>query len=152
MNELIEKLKNNKVAFGLLGQDERECLDNVNGRNCVFYGTDNQWHDKTPGKFLSTYTYRIKPDYKPELEYIDCHVVNHKGILGIWSRDGVRFENWKFIHLHCLPSLPNFHCFWKESYGRPGYMSCNAFWNTSIVASRRKTHNVYARFRTGGGH
>ena len=68
MKELIEKLKDNKVVFGLLSAEETESFEKVGTKNCDYYLEHN---DDTPKWnachfdpiFNDGTTYRIKKDY-----------------------------------------------------------------------------------------
>jgi hypothetical protein len=66
MNEIIEKLKQNKTAFGLLSEKERKLLTDIKERNCERF-TSFGWAPFREG-FLGLNTYRIKSDYQPEME------------------------------------------------------------------------------------
>jgi len=67
--DLIEKLKHNKTAFGLLEPEERECFEEVGIKNCVCLAKHSWWGSYTSvAQFNPRFIYRIKPDYQPELE------------------------------------------------------------------------------------
>jgi len=67
MENLIEKLKKNKIAFGLLSPEEQECLKEVGLANLIVY-SHLGWRNTTGGTFFNTNIYAIKPDYQPEPE------------------------------------------------------------------------------------
>ena len=118
---MIEKLKQNKVCFGLLSKEEQECFENVGLDNCESYGEERRWWDgKGVGGFFPEYTYRIKADYqeKPKEKKIEveigrcgCIVANNRLLIAylLWPnfiafeyKDGVKslnprrqaFEEW----------------------------------------------------------
>lgn len=66
MNELIEKLKTNKTAFGLVALEEQECFIKVGTENCLHF--DNNWRDCSSAAFSSCIAYAIKSEYQPEPE------------------------------------------------------------------------------------
>jgi len=138
MNEMIEKLKKNKIPFGLLEPEEQECFRKVGESNCVKYvGLAMNWKELSQFEFLGTY--RIKPDYKPE--YVDLEIKRGGGhFLGVFSVQPFMPHN--FTHLHCLPSLPGFEGFYLTSGNK----------QTEVRAEWVSRHfpNVIARFRTGG--
>ena len=65
MNELIEKLKHNKTAFGLLELEDKECFVKVGKSNCQSYYKGG-WQNTSGSEFYCNVTYRIKSDYQPE--------------------------------------------------------------------------------------
>ena len=132
MNELIEKLKKNKVAFGLLSPEEQECLKKVGKENCLVYCPSNIWQQSNYG-FNNTATYVIKPDYQPNPEFVDLEITLVANLLGTYDK-GI------FCPLYKLPSLSNFECFWKNHCHEVIYLDMVA----KIIA---RGHKVYARFR-----
>lgn len=68
--ELIEKLKDNKVVFGLLSKEEQECFEKVGTENCEYYAgiidKESLWDKCLPSNFFSKSTYRIKQNYQYE--------------------------------------------------------------------------------------
>ena len=146
MNDMIEKLKDKDYvrAFGLMSPEERECLKKVGKENCLcFHG--GQWGDpyRSNACFNYQFTYAIKPDYKPEPEVIDVPIVKNGNWLGCWQDDVRIYLPHGFTHLHCLPSLPGFHCFWfKEG----NYEQNINFSSVSRKAEEGET--VYAKFRS----
>ena len=164
MNEMIEKLKDKDYvrAFGLMTPEEQECFEKVGKQNCLVYTNGGKWEDAAKCPFSSGNTYAIKPDYQPEPEPVDLEITkcsDAKGVfwLGCWSEehlkpfvDGVSLPH-SFTHLHCLPSLPNFVCFWEETEtdkDKTGYRLDKAFWIVGLAADKAdEGKKVYARFR-----
>ena len=150
MDEMIEKLKKNKKAFGLLEPEEQECFKNVRKINCLWYHGSgvNDWGSDSGAfsKFDNQTTYAIKPDYKPEPEFVDLEIRVKSD--GTWRWLGVPDcagnYDWlphHFTHLHCLPSLPNFELFWYEDTNTIRI-------DLDEVAHRiHEGKTVYARFR-----
>jgi hypothetical protein len=77
MKDLIEKLKDNKVCFGLLSEQEQECLKKAGKGNCQVRGSRNLWEPAFSGGWNFELTYRIKPDYQPEPKEKKLPVENH---------------------------------------------------------------------------
>lgn len=150
MNEMIEKLKDKNYvrAFGLMTPEEQECLRKVGIKNCEAYKRDGDWgqaYGDALHQFDKECTYAIKPDYKPEPEFVDLEIVNSNGaLLVIPMHSQGRYDSFLSgpTRIHKLPSLPNFECFWWDNNG--------ARWNLAIVYVAKnidKGHKVYARFR-----
>ena len=142
MNELIEKLKKNEKPFGLLTLEEQECLRKIGIKNCLYYSSGiPNW--QIPAGFANGQTYRIKPDYKPEPEYVDLEIILHNAPVYHQARVVkmlcVRIDENTMYQLHELPSLPGFRGFWFGaewvSYDR-------------VAIKRDEGKTVYARFRT----
>jgi len=150
MNEMIEKLKKNEKPFGLLSPEEQECFEKVGCKNCLYYDSGKKWHERTVNPFFDVSTYRIKPDYKPKPEFVDLEIIIVGGWLGVQiPGPGFPIElPYIFTHLHCLPSLQGFQCFWEEPKGFTGYMLNQAFWTISLVSPKiSEGKKVFARFR-----
>ena len=69
MEKLIEKLKDNKVIFDFLSEEEKSIFEKVGKKNCDYYGRDNNgyfgWYECSYNpKFFEASTYRIKENYK----------------------------------------------------------------------------------------
>lgn len=157
MNELIEKLKNNEAhkIFADMTQEEQDCLIEAGPVNCEFL-TDNQCGGLLWGLIGTSFEfypypqgiYRIKPDYQPEPEYDDKEII--KGINHV-SRCpleflGYYYEDDIFIPLHCLPSLPNFKCFWyKPNIGIKSIEFKDAGNIATLIEEEKQ--KVIARFR-----
>ena len=147
MKELIEKLKVKTLAqtFGLLTPREQECLKKVGKGNLLIYHSDDTWDPSICGSFSGNLTYAIKPDYQPEPEFEDIEITKQGTWLGIvrpWAGDYSRFP-FDFTHLHCLPSLPNFDCFWIYEFDKSGQ-------NITLICIARHINEgkkVFARFR-----
>lgn len=71
---LIEQLKHNKTAYGLLEPEERECFEKVKKENTIYYMYDDSWKQSRGNSFCRADTYRIKPDYQPEPQTERCEV------------------------------------------------------------------------------
>lgn len=156
MNNLIEKLKDKTYvrAFGLMSVDERRCFRVVGRTKCGCY-VNNRWNFEDTGEsntFDDDCTYAIKPDYKPEPEYVDLEIKVHNDEdikwLGVYNNDAPSgLMPYFFTHLHCLPSLPNFERFYLEDKG--------VKWPTvteDIATRIDEGETVYARFRTNSSH
>ena len=151
MEEMIEKLKKNTTAWMFLSKEERDCLKQANKKA----GVDNLKYDGEWDNFGKPWgnsvfegknaIWRINPNYKPEPVYEDIEITQQGAWLGIvrpWAGDYSRFP-FDFTHLHCLPSLPNFDCFWHDNKG--------AQWNIAVIHVASKISEgktVYARFRS----
>ncbi len=148
MKELIEKLKDKNYvrAFGLMSKEEQEVYRKVGRYNCIFFNGDNSTWENYGQVFFNGTTYAIKPDYQPEPEYVDLEIVEENGWLGIAAIGYENLVTYPFTHLHCLPSLPNFHCFWKDT-GKGHNLSNEIYSITEISPLINKGIKVYARFK-----
>ena len=144
---IIEKLKKNKMAFGLLELEEQECFREVGKKNCLVYDIKKTWDDKAPCQFTfwPHETCRIKPDYQPEPDYVDLEIKKNGKWLGAWAGLGSISELFanEFAHLHCLPSLPNFEGFCVDDM--PPRLCLEA-----VARKISQGCKVYARFRKAG--
>ena len=156
--ELIEKLKDKNYvrAFGMMLPEEQECFEKAEEKNCLKYhgqtGIKALW--LSAFHFDFTDTYAIKPDYQPEPEYVDLEIVKFEQDLesgtqsSIWlgvhcDANGTEFLPYQFTHLHCLPSLPNFHCFYCKD-NTVGDCEMDVNW---VSGMRDEGQTVFARFR-----
>ena len=153
MDAMIEKLKKNEKPFGLLEPEEQAMIKDMmcGGHTLKYIG--EKWIalialDASCCYPVKSATYAIKPDYKPEPEFVDLEIRVKSD--GTWRWLGVPDcagnYDWlphHFTHLHCLPSLPNFAgFFWKDKI---------IIYSTYIdhVANRiAEGHKVFARFRS----
>ena len=153
MDELIEKLKDKNYvrAFGLMSKEEQECLEKAGKSNCfVFDGRSwfsmDYYSDK---RFHTGCTYAIKPDYKPEPEFVDLEIDEDIEIstgirwLGVHKDEKSSFLPYLFTHLHCLPSLPNFERFHENDDDEDDFLSIE--WIATNIDEGKK---VVARFRS----
>ena len=158
MNKLIEKLKDKTYvrAFSLMTPEEQQCLEKVGPQNCLILcqsGINPQviiWDNNNMADFSGYRTYAIKPDYQPEPEYVDLEIVKghdkeKDDWLGVHTDYKTKndFLPHTFTHLHCLPSLPNFECFFYEDI-ECGVVELNTNW---VSRERDDSTKVYARFR-----
>ena len=153
MDELIEKLKDKNYvrAFGLLSPEEQECFRKVGKGNCIVYDNFNWIPGMIGGIHFAGMTYAIKPDYKPEPEFVDLEIVNHSQVtveqnwwLGVWKYSDLEEHEFLphfFTHLHILPSLPNFAGFWI------GSTNLFKIAYEEVATKIYQGHQVYARFR-----
>ena len=144
MNEMIEKLKKNKIAFGLMSPEEQELLRKANTSNCLFYNPGGNWLTiHCDMDFDRDRTYAIKPDYQTEPEFVDLEIFALDGWLMVQRDSNCEFLPYLQTHLHCLPSLPNF-----EGFIRKPTMTIEEKWFLQGVAKQiSEGHKVYARFR-----
>ena len=144
--DIIENLKDKSFvrAFGLMKPEEQEVYRKMTKGNCIFYTSGGQWSDTIGEIFLSNHTYAIKPDYQPEPEYVDLEIVTAFSWLGIWRiGSGIEGLPYDFIHLHCLPSLPNFEGFYTDKYPKGQLVEYQRISYRTTVEKKK----VYARFR-----
>ena len=136
--EQIEKLKNNEKPFGLLTPEEQECFRKVSKGNCLYVSDMmKKWYQAPlAGEFCYGCTYRIKPDYQPEPEFVDLEII----LLKKRGKLGCSIDNY-WHDLHELPSLPNFVGF-KRDYDKGCFLYLS---NVARVVSENK--KVFARFR-----
>jgi hypothetical protein len=118
MKDLIEKLKDNKVCFGLLSEQEQECFKKVGKSNCQLMGIQNLWEPALSGEWSFGLTYRIKPDYQPEPKEKKLLVKNHS-------------NNWLMADGECLTGFlnrPDFIAFEYEDGSKSIFPRKNAFY------------------------
>ena len=155
---IIEKLKDNKIAWMFLSKEEQECLKQANEKGAVEnLNYTGEWD--SPEKIWTclsngmNHIWRIKPDYQPEPEYADVEIKEEEGWLGIKKEDwpkGLRLPVYYgtryFLHLYCLPSLPNFERFYYHAdFGKTPSVGL-----VQVAAKMDQKHIVYARFRNAG--
>jgi hypothetical protein len=139
MNELIEKLKKNKVVFGLLEPIEQTFLRGIGAENCLVYAAGPEiWDTATEDDFCRGLTYAIKPDYQSEPEYVDVEIEVKGRRLIATDYSGILTGP---TAIHMLPSLPNFEGFWKNNIHEHIYLDL-------VAMNVSKGRKVYARFRT----
>lgn len=145
MKNLIEKLKKNKTAFGLMSPEEQEFIRRIGMVNCEVYYRDG-WKQAVGDAFIrpdKERIYAIKPDYQPEPEHVDLEIKRLGNWLGVYYHD--LSGRWNivlphpFTHLHCLLSLPNFDQFRADNCPRIGIQL------VATLISEGRT--VYARLR-----
>ena len=134
--DLIEKLKFNKIAFGLLTPEEQECLLKIGNFNCLMY-TEKKWCEANA--FDADFTYTIKPDYQPDPEYVDLEIKESNYRLVVFIDTRIKELISEFTCISLLPSLPNFKCFQDEGGGMLMFDDVS----TRISEGRK----VYARLR-----
>lgn len=143
MNDLIEKLKDKNYVrtFGLMTPEEKECYKKATLSNCLVFA-NVEWYQAFGNglrQFDVNYTYAIKPDYQPELEFIKCKIEEYDGYIGIWTENTLLKFPHNFIHLHCVPSMPQFDHFETET---------KLEISTEDVSRLIKNKIVYAVFRS----
>ena len=160
MKDLIEKLKDKNYvrAFGLMTKAEQMVFEGVGEVNCLKFhgmtGVKELW--LTAHHFCNTDTYAIKPDYKPEPEYVDYLIEvcdgedgdesDLKSFLGVKHKlDSNPILPREHTYLYALSSLPNFHWFWYEPVPGTKYDFTD---DGKVAGLRREGHEVYARFRS----
>lgn len=143
--ELIEKLKQNLKPFGFNTKEEQRVFYRVGYDNCECYCQQSvnpvQWSKVYA--FAAEFTYRIKPDYQSEPEYVDLEIVKRISTIGCsaFALLGCEYAG-IFIPLHYLLSLPNFVCF---KYAE-GTARISIKYVAGLVYEGKK---VYARMRRG---
>jgi hypothetical protein len=114
---LIEKLKDKDYvrAFGLMTLEEQKCFEKTGKENCLYYSGYNGWRLIGGVKFYKEYTYAIKSDYQPEPEFVKIRIYkSNDDFLGIYKENAYIQLPHNFVHLHCIPSMPNFDHFERE--------------------------------------
>lgn len=136
MNELIEKLKKNEKPFGLLSEEEQECLEIVGKNNCLFYDSYGKWLcGEVSNYFRKNSSYRIRPSYQPEPEYVDYEItLNADTWLGCFVPG--KINSW--VRLYKVSSVLNFEGFYSK-HGRHQV--------DSISQRINEGFDIYARFR-----
>lgn len=154
MKDLIEKLKDKDYvrAFGLMTPEEQECYRKVGVENCYVFFQDSGWvkvADRDDDDFIyPALTYRIKPDYKLEPEYVDLEIIPiTKEWLGILKDR--RIPNWPTdcpfsIKLGDIPGMTKCEGFYTDKYSNGTLVEYQRI-SYRIEVEKKK---VYARFRT----
>ena len=140
--EMIEKLKDNEVAWMFLTPDEQVCMKLANNQgkveNLTYCG---RWESFGPPwvnfGLGSNEIWRIKPDYEPGPEYHNCEIFAI-GKLVFGKGDPLDGPT----SIHKLPSRPNFVGFFYDG----GEGERRALSITWIATRIREGHKVYARF------
>jgi len=138
MIEILQD-KNYVRAFGLMKPEERICLEKAGKLNCLRYSDINgeSWRTPSPGPFTLIDTYAIKPDYKPEPEFVDLEIVAQIGFLGVVQTDKSKLP-YTFTHLNCLPSLPGFCRFKTADCPQTAYEEV-----AGLIANGKTVHAVF---------
>lgn len=155
---LIEQLKDPKLAqsFGVYEKyfpEKAEIIKKAYPKGCRYFSSfSREWNDVPRGENpTQSDTYILKLDYQPEPEYVDLEIDLHEGWYGVWSpcKDDESITlPFRFTHLHCLPSLPGFFCFWQEENGE-GYKDTEHISFEVVATAISPDNTVFARFRTG---
>lgn len=161
---LIEQLKDPKQAqpYGLYRThcpEKAEVLKKAGWKNrlvleegCFTPDYDNIGPaDARSNLHRNQFTFILKPDYKPEPEYVDKEIYIKKEAHVEWL--GIYKTNYRqdvlphtFTHLHCLSSLPGFVCFWLDE--GDGYHDGNSYVGPARIAGLiEEGRKIYARFR-----
>lgn len=143
---LIEQLKKDDVpALCFLSSEAREFLFKERKRGNVLTlcacGCEAQWV-RADEELSAHKVYRLKPDYKPEPEYVDLEIGFEGGFCGFYgacSDKGILLP-FAFTHLHCLPSLPGFVGFFYDDLNFTARFE-------EVATKKRDGKNVIARFR-----
>lgn len=145
MNELIEKLKNNEKIFRYNTGDEQQIFEKVGRENCFCIDGIEYNPNQLKGVPFDQYKcYAIKPDYQPKPEYKDVPIKEEGRFLGIFQNDTDIKLAWHFVHLHCIPSMPNFVEFCVDN--GEGMKICKIS-TESIPGHISSGKTVIARFR-----
>jgi hypothetical protein len=140
--EIIKRLQDKTYvrAFGLMSSEEQAVYVHVGTQNCIVFRYLEWIRPMNPSAFSNDFTYAIKPDYKPEPEYIDLEIKATHNRLYADPEKGSGLTG--RTTLHKLVSRPNFECFWYDTErSTPPLNLCEV----------SKIHNqgkqVYARLR-----
>lgn len=145
MSELIERLKKNKVPFGLCSKEEQECFKKTGIENCIIYdgekwvgtSSSNNTTSITLLGFGNYWTFRIKSDYQPKPKIKKYEIVNRDDDLHVDGYSGYGYDN-PCIHL-CVDDK-NFSHFEVDC----GYTFQTHLEN--VAKNLRKGHRVFACF------
>lgn len=152
---LIEELKKDDVpALCFLSSEARLFLFRERKRGNVLTlcacGCAAQWL-RCDEELSMHKVYRLAPKYRPGPEYVDLEIV--KSRCGEWL--GVsRTDKYELplcsehLNLHCLPTLPGFHCFWQEE-NNEGYKDTEHISFEVVATAIAGGKKIHARFRKG---
>ena len=108
MNEMIDKLKKNTVAWAFLPIEDREMFESLAPEDIVWFNAGKIWETRRHGSFAVHRVYRIKSAYQPEPDtpvfpgYVLCEVIEALG--GRWwfvQQDGMK---------QCMDYAPRLGC------------------------------------------
>lgn len=139
--EMIEKLKDPERAqpFCLLSSEEQAILKE-GGASCLYLSWRDNAAKWNPMHFVriegNKNVYILGPGYQPKPKWNDIAIVLNDGWLGVYSNA----TPYHFMHLHTIPSMPNFHHFCHLNH-LSGEMSMSA-----ISRCWQKGDNIVARF------
>ncbi len=137
--EMIEMLKDKSKArpLGLLSKEEQGILTEAGRYNCLYYDWRNTWIEWHENTLYSNNTYILKPDYRPEPEYVEIEVVVVGNGVLMLKRPS---PNARYQEISNIVGDKDFHEFKDNKTGvctkNPG----------SVPAWKREGHKVYARF------
>lgn len=156
---LIKELKDPKQAqpYGIYEKyypEKAEVFIKAGDKNCLVLDA-NTWQRPRRSGFYPDNSYILNPDYQleSESEYVDLKIIvrhdeDGKDWLGVhtdYNPDN-NFLPHTFTHLHCLPSLPGFHCFWQEE-NNEGYKDTEHITFEVVATAIDGGNKGYARFR-----
>lgn len=78
--DIIEQLKNNRTRFDLLSGELRTAVERLpRPNNCLEYwrGGALKWATAGTPTFQADVVYRLRPDYEPEPEIVECEIRGH---------------------------------------------------------------------------
>jgi hypothetical protein len=96
---IIEALKKNEKPFKNIPHEMQEYMRDFNANEDIeWYSSDNcEWRTRSRGGVLDELTlYRLRPDYEPESEIVECEIYTDNSGLLVFDRntygDGVRID------------------------------------------------------------
>ena len=142
MKELIEKLKDKNYvrAFGLMKPEEQKCLKEANGKNGVIVLLNSGWEPGNMAFDCPNLTYCIKPDYKPEPEFVDLEIHETEDSRYAELRSLQADYKGYSLDIADLVSLPDFVGFHYDEETAVGL--------EDVANLMDKKDTVYARFRS----
>ncbi len=110
MNDLIQALKDNEKAFGLMSEEMQAKAREIGKGEFEKWGYGGDWHGyaadgtavRTP--FDRNQTYRLRPDYQEEAEVEKCEVKLKDTVLQFTKKD--KSHHW--FGIHAAVNFPDF--------------------------------------------
>ena len=112
--EIIQALKENTLAFGLMPIELQEKAEQIGPKNFQCFNDDGMWHVGGDSKFHPMTTYQLCFDYTEEPERIELSIYKHDGSL--WVRNAPGLTAIGVWHYTTAPALCP-----KEGYRFCGY-------------------------------
>jgi len=71
---IIEALKENLATLRGMDGDLRRAMESIGKKNFIFLLSDGTWDNANPKQGWEYEIYRLRPDYQPEPELVECEV------------------------------------------------------------------------------
>jgi hypothetical protein len=109
--EIIQKLKENTSAFGLMSLELQEAAKELNKKEFVYFSATGEgcWCQYSNDDFCPDVTYRLRSDYQPEPELERAEITEQRED-SILPHYGFVYQG-EWVTVSCTPDLVNFSHF-----------------------------------------